>query len=120
MPKATVKPDFKSLVSDLDDLILEQDWPEDADQREKFVSLAQHLFEEIEFPDVDQLEFDLQSVDKLSNEYFQKVEELKQAEKTARALIVIEALLVGLSRAHVMHGLTRPMLEAFKQKSIAV
>jgi len=120
MPKTTVKENFKELVSRLDDYILEQDWPDSEDGREDFVSLACNLFEEIEFPDVDQLEFDLQAVDKLSPEYFKKAEELKEAEKTARALIVIEALLEGLRQVHVMHGLTRPMLEAFKQKSIAI
>jgi hypothetical protein len=120
MPKTTVKENFKELVSRLDDYILEQDWPDSEDGREDFVSLACNLFEEIEFPDVEQLDFDLQAVDKLSPEYLQKVEELQQAEKTARALTVIEALLEGLRRANVMHGLTRPMVEAFKEKSIAV
>ena len=90
MPKTTVKENFKELVSRLDDYILEQDWPDSEDGREDFVSLACNLFEEIEFPDVEQLEFDLQAVDKLSPEYLQRVEELQQAEKTARDVVYLK------------------------------
>jgi hypothetical protein len=120
MTRTKTDKELKDLVSKLDDYILSEEWPESPEDQQTLVSLAYKLFDDIEIPDVDQLEFELQAVDKLSNDYQVKLEELRQAEKTARTLTVIEALLTGLHKAFVMHELTRPEVEAFKKKSLSV
>jgi hypothetical protein len=120
MTRTKTDKELKDLVSKLDDYILGEEWPESPEDQQALVSLAYKLFDDIEIPDVDQLEFKLQAVDKLSNNYQVKLEELRQAEKTARTLTVIKALLTGLHKAFVMHGLTRPEVEAFKKKSLSV
>jgi len=62
----------------------------------KALSVLQYALDMVDQSDINQIKFELQSIDKLSNEYLQKIEYLREQEKIALLFELLDMFLEAM------------------------
>lgn len=93
----------KELKEELDAFLFNYSTKKDETYK-KAVSVLDYAYTMIEKPDFQQMEFDLQNVDKLSNEYQEKLEAYKEADKLDKFFEVLEMFLEAVDKENIPQG----------------